>query len=97
VLRPAPTVVSSDDASGLVPNERRATLEGMDPELHHDPSCPSGICSSSAPPLVGSVLTGTGLTLDRAARLVADGEDVPLSDVQRRIVEERVLTLGDEH
>lgn len=46
--------------------------------------------------MVGSVLTGTGLTLDRAARMVADGEDVPLSDVQRRIVEERVLTLGDE-
>lgn len=61
-----------------------------------DPACPSGICSSSAPPLVGSVLTGTGLTLDRAARLVADGVDVPLSDVQRRIVEERVLTLDDD-
>lgn len=42
------------------------------------------------------MLTGTGLTLDRAARLVADGEDVPLTDVQRRIVEERVLALDDE-
>lgn len=69
----------------------------MAAEANRDPSCPSGICSSSAPPLVGSMLTGTGLTLDRAARLVADGEDVPLTDVQRRIVEERVLTLGDEH
>lgn len=68
----------------------------MAPEPNHDPSCPSGICSSSAPPLVGSMLTGTGLTLDRAARLVAAGEDVPLSDVQRRIVEERVLTLDDD-
>lgn len=68
----------------------------MDPESHRDPSCPSGICSTSAPPLVGSTLTGTGLTLDRAARLIADGEDVPLTDVQRRIVEERVLTLLDE-
>lgn len=64
---------------------------------NRDPSCPSGICSSSAPPLVGSLLTGTGLTIDRAARLIADGEDVPLTDVQRRIVEERVLALDDEH
>lgn len=43
------------------------------------------------------MLTGTGLTVDRAARLLADGEDVPLTDVQRRIVEERVLALDDEH
>ncbi len=68
----------------------------MGDDASRDPACPSGICSSSAPPLVGSVLTGTGLTLDRAARLLADGVDVPLSDVQRRIVEERVLTLGDD-
>lgn len=67
----------------------------MDPDSQRDPACPSGICSSSAPPLIGSTLTGTGLTLDRAAQLVAAGEEVPLSDVQRRIVEERVLTLED--
>ncbi len=42
------------------------------------------------------MLTGTGLTLDRAAQLVAAGEDVPLSDVQRRIVEARVLALEDD-
>jgi hypothetical protein len=56
-----------------------------------DASCPNGVCSSSAPPLIGSVLTGTGLTLDRAAELYADGADLPLTDVQRRIVEERAL------
>jgi hypothetical protein len=66
---------------------------GLDP---HDPSCPSGICSSSAPPLIGSTLTGTGLTLDRAAQLVAAGQDVPLSDVQRRIVEQRAMELDAE-
>lgn len=70
-------------------------MMGSDPQ--RDPSCPSGICSSSAPPLVGTVLTGTGLTLDRAARLVAEGHEVALSDVQRRIVEERVMALDDEH
>lgn len=78
------------------PANARRYADQMGDDANHDPACPSGICSSSAPPLVGSVLTGTGLTLDRAARLLADGVDVPLSDVQRRIVEERVLTLDDE-
>lgn len=40
------------------------------------------------PPLVGSVLTGTGLTLDAAAAMLARGEELPpMTDVQRRMVE----------
>jgi len=39
------------------------------------------------PPLVGSVLTGTGLTLDQAVAALERGESPPLTDVQRRIVE----------
>ena len=46
-----------------------------------------GVCASEAPPLVGSVLTGTGLTLEQAAGALERGEDVELTDVQRRIVE----------
>jgi hypothetical protein len=53
-----------------------------------DPNCPSGVCGSDVPPLVGSVLTGTGLTLSQAAAALERGERPPLSDVQRRIVEE---------
>lgn len=53
-----------------------------------DPNCPSGVCGSEAPPLIGSVLTGTGLTLAQAAAAIERGEDPPLTDVQRRIVED---------
>jgi hypothetical protein len=50
--------------------------------------CPSGVCGAEAPPLVGSILTGTGLTLEQAAQRLARGEPLPaLTDVQRRIVE----------
>lgn len=58
-----------------------------------DPSCVSGICGADVPPLVGSVLTGTGLTLAAAAAKLARGEELPasLSDVQRRMVEEQAL------
>ncbi|HEX7292372.1 MAG TPA: hypothetical protein VF250_14730 [Conexibacter sp.] len=52
-----------------------------------DPTCPSGVCGADVPPLVGSVLTGTGLTLAQAAAALARGEAPPLTDVQRRIVE----------
>jgi hypothetical protein len=52
-----------------------------------DPSCPSGICGADVPPLVGSVLTGTGLTLAQAAAALERGETPPLTDVQRRVVE----------
>jgi hypothetical protein len=53
-----------------------------------DASCQTGLCGSDAPPLVGSVLTGTGLTLAQAAVRLAAGERVALTDVQRRLVEE---------
>lgn len=40
------------------------------------------------PPLVGSMLTGVGLTLDAAAKRLEQGADLPpLTDVQRRLVE----------
>jgi hypothetical protein len=48
---------------------------------------PEGICGADAPPLIGDMLTGTGLTLAAAAELIEHGEDPPLTDVQRRIVE----------
>lgn len=53
--------------------------------------CDTGVCGADVPPLVGSVLTGTGLTVERAAAAVLRGEDPPLSAVQRRIVEEHLL------
>jgi hypothetical protein len=53
--------------------------------------CDTGVCGSDAPPLVGSVLTGTGLTLDQAIAALERGEQPPLTDVQRRIVETAAL------
>ena len=54
-----------------------------------DPSsCPSGVCGADVPPLIGSVLTGTGLTLAQAAAALERGEQPPLTDVQRRLVEQ---------
>jgi len=47
----------------------------------------SGVCGGEAPPLIGSVLTGSGLTLDQAANALERGESPPLTPVQRRIVE----------
>ena len=52
-----------------------------------DDPCPSGVCGADVPPLVGSVLTGTGLTVPQAAAALQRGEQPPLSDVQRRVVE----------
>ena len=51
-------------------------------------ACDTGVCGADVPPLVGSILTGTGLTLDQAAAALERGESPSLSDVQRRIVEE---------
>ena len=51
-------------------------------------SCDTGVCGSEAPPLVGTILTGTGLTLDQAVAALERGETPPLSPVQRRIVDE---------
>ena len=49
--------------------------------------CDTGVCGSDVPPLVGSVLTGTGLTVAQAVAALERGERLPLTDVQRRIVE----------
>jgi len=54
--------------------------------------CDTGVCGADVPPLVGTILTGTGMTLDQAVAAVARGEDLQLTDVQRRIVEERAAT-----
>ena len=50
--------------------------------------CDTGVGGADVPPLVGSVLTGVGMTLDQAVAALARGEEPPLTDVQRRIVEE---------
>jgi hypothetical protein len=53
--------------------------------------CDTGICGSDVPPVVGSVLTGTGLTIAQAIAALERGERPPLTDVQRRIVEAEAL------
>jgi hypothetical protein len=58
-----------------------------------DPNCVSGVCGADVPPVVGSVLTGVGLTVAQAAERLARGEELALTDVQRRIVEEHALKL----
>jgi hypothetical protein len=50
--------------------------------------CACGVCGSDVPPLIGSVLTGTGMTVAQAAAALERGETPALTDVQRRIVEE---------
>jgi hypothetical protein len=57
----------------------------MRSDLPQGPDC--GVCAADAPPLVGSVLTGTGLTVEQAAAALLRGERLTLTDVQRRIVE----------
>jgi hypothetical protein len=52
-----------------------------------DLTCPSGVCGAAPPPLVGSVLTGVGMTLAQAARALERGEPVVLTDVQRALVD----------
>jgi hypothetical protein len=53
--------------------------------------CDTGVCGNDAPPVVGSVLTGTGLTIAQAVAALERGERPPLTDVQRRIVEAEAL------
>jgi hypothetical protein len=50
-------------------------------------ACATGVCGADVPPLIGSILTGTGLTVAQAAAAVTRGESPPLTDVQRRIVD----------
>jgi hypothetical protein len=50
-------------------------------------SCDTGVCGSDVPPLIGEILTGTGLTVGQAAEALDRGETPPLTPVQRRIVE----------
>jgi hypothetical protein len=49
--------------------------------------CDTGVCGADVPPVIGQVLTGTGLTLAQAAAALERGETPPLTMVQRRIVE----------
>jgi hypothetical protein len=56
-----------------------------------DDCCPTGICGADVPPVVGSVLTGVGMTVAQAAAALERGEAPVLSDVQRRIVEQYAL------
>ena len=54
--------------------------------------CDTGICGGDVPPLIGEVLTGTGLTLPQAAARLERGEPLSgLTEVQRRIVEDYAL------
>jgi hypothetical protein len=57
-----------------------------------DFGCETGVCGADVPPLVGSVLTGVGLTVEQAAARLERGEQIALTDVQRRIVEDYALT-----
>jgi hypothetical protein len=54
--------------------------------MSHD--CDTGVCGSDVPPLIGDLLTGTGLTIAQAAAAIERGETPPLTPVQRRIVED---------
>lgn len=56
-----------------------------------DDLCPTGICGADVPPVVGTVLTGVGMTVAQAAAALERGESPALSDVQRRIVERHAL------
>jgi hypothetical protein len=52
-----------------------------------DARCDTGVCGGEAPPLIGSLLTGVGMTLPQAAARLERGERLDLTDVQRRLVE----------
>jgi hypothetical protein len=53
-----------------------------------DSACDTGVCGADVPPVIGQVLTGTGLTVPQAAAALERGETPPLTAVQRRIVED---------
>lgn len=54
---------------------------------YSDPTCGCGVCGSEPPALIGSVLTGVGMTLPQAARALEQGQELQLTHVQREIVE----------
>ncbi|MDO8210602.1 hypothetical protein [Conexibacter sp. CPCC 206217] len=54
---------------------------------YSDPTCGCGVCGSDVPPLIGSVLTGVGMTLAQAARALEEGREPNLTHVQREMVE----------
>ena len=57
--------------------------------------CDTGVCGADVPPLIGAILTGTGLTLDQAVAAFERGESpAALTPVQRRIVEEHAAGRG---
>ena len=59
-----------------------------------DDACPSGVCGADVPPLIGSVLTGTGLTVQQAVARLERGDALrELTDVQRRIVETAAVSI----
>jgi hypothetical protein len=48
-----------------------------------------GVCGGDVPPLIGDVLTGTGLTLAQAADRLERGEPLPgLTPIQRRLLDD---------
>ena len=59
---------SGTGSSGSSEAASAASLEGM------AEGCDTGLCGADVPPLVGSILTGTGLTLDQAAAALERGE-----------------------
>jgi carbon monoxide dehydrogenase subunit G len=80
-----PTVIA--DITGRLLRDFATCLTG---KLASGDDC--GVCAGEAPPLIGDVLTGTGLTLAQAAARVERGETVPeLTPVQLRIVEDFLL------
>ncbi len=50
--------------------------------------CDTGVCGADVPPVVGSVLTGVGMTVAQAATRLERGERLALTDLQRRLVEQ---------
>jgi hypothetical protein len=53
----------------------------------------SGVCGGDVPPLLGDVLTGTGLTLAQAAERLERDEPLPdLTPIQRRMVDDYAVT-----
>lgn len=77
------------------PHRRRAPLANL---VWVTDGCDTGLCGAEVPPLVGSILTGTGMTLDQAVAALVRGDDLPLTAIQRRIVEERAAAaVADPH